>query len=365
MERSLFSAVLVVVLNAALFVQVGNAQGSKITIAAGTPEDQALQAITNEQDPQKQLAMYEDFVQKFPSNPAAVAYGNWQIALHYQTAGDAGKALEYGDKALAGAPQNLDILSMQVNTAQQLKDNSKVVDYAARGAEAYKASTSDADKEAAENSYQFMESAAFNAIVAESDANKRMAEIERFTPAFPSSKFADQVTSYALLSLSQLNDMPRLTAYGEKILATNPDSLPTLVMLANAYVNDSRPGSTAKAITYAQKVIASAKANDPDADRSRKLSAGSAHSTLGFAYMKQDKTAASIPELKAAIALLKGLDDQSYALAAYRLGFAYAKLRQLSEAREVLTGAAKIPGPMQATVQDLLTKVNAARAGGK
>jgi len=52
------------------------AQLDKIVIPAGTPEDQALQAISNEQDAQKKLAMYEDFVQKFSSNPAAAAYGN-------------------------------------------------------------------------------------------------------------------------------------------------------------------------------------------------------------------------------------------------------------------------------------------------
>src|SRR5271168_4112844 len=78
-----------------------NAQMDKIVIPAGTPEDHDLQAISNEQDAAKKLAMYQDFVQKYSSNPAAVAYGNWQISQTYQTTGDLGKALEYGDKALA------------------------------------------------------------------------------------------------------------------------------------------------------------------------------------------------------------------------------------------------------------------------
>ena len=39
------------------------------------------------------------------------------------------------------------------------------------------------------------------------------------------------------------------------------------------------------------------------------LSAGAAHSTIGWAYLKQEKTAASVPELKAASTLLKGQDD--------------------------------------------------------
>jgi hypothetical protein len=42
--------------------------------------------VTKEPDAQKKLAMYEDFVQKFSANPAAVAFGNWQISQYYQGA---------------------------------------------------------------------------------------------------------------------------------------------------------------------------------------------------------------------------------------------------------------------------------------
>src|SRR5207253_9023032 len=55
-------------------------------------EDVALSSISREQDAPKKLAMYLDFVQQFSSNPAAVAYGNWQLAQAYQTAGDLDKA---------------------------------------------------------------------------------------------------------------------------------------------------------------------------------------------------------------------------------------------------------------------------------
>ncbi len=81
--------------------------------------------------------MYEDFLQQFSSNPAAVAYGNWQLAQYYQGAGDLPKALDYGDKALASAPRNLDILVSQASIAQQLKNNGKLLDYSVRGGEVY------------------------------------------------------------------------------------------------------------------------------------------------------------------------------------------------------------------------------------
>lgn len=120
----------------------------------------------------------------------------------------------------------------------------------------------------------------------------------------------------------------------------------------------------AKAVSYAQKTIVAAKADEADADRSRKVSAGVAHLILGRVYANQEKTLPSITELKSAVVLLKGQDEQQYAVAAYFLGFDYAKLNRLTEARAALTDASGIPGPMQPPIKALLTKVNSARAAG-
>jgi tetratricopeptide (TPR) repeat protein len=379
MKHTVCSPMLVVVALAALSF----AQLDRIVIPAGTPEDQALQDISKETDAQKRVPLYEEFLQKFSSNPAAVAYGNWQISQSYQAAGDLAKALEYGDKALAASPHNLDILVSEAGIAQQLKDDAKIIDYAEKGGQAYEAigkgtkpegvtdqefaSRATSDKESAKGSRDFLEGVGFNAIADEKDAKKRMSYIERFTTAFPNSKFQEQVSQYAMYTLGpgQLNDSARLVAFGEKSLAANPDNIPVLLMLASTYVEDSKPANVAKAATYSQKVITLAKASEPDADRSRKLSAGVAHSTLGYAYMKQDKTASAIPEFKSASALLKGQDDIAYATALYRLGYAYAKVNKTTDARETLNEAVKIAGPLQEPSRELLEKVNAARAKGK
>lgn len=379
MKRTVGSMVLVVVVLASLSF----AQLDRIVIPAGTPEDQALQDISKETDAQKRVPLYEEFLQKFSSNPAAVAYGNWQLSQSYQAAGDLAKALEYGDKALAASPHNLDILVSQAGIAQQMKNDAKIIDYAEKGGQAYDAigkgakpegvtdqefaSRATSDKESAKGSRDFLEGVGFNAIADEKDAKKRMSYIERFTTAFPNSQFQEQVSQYAMYTLGpgQLNDTARLLAFGEKSLAANPNSIPVLLMLASTYVEDSKPANVAKAATYSQKVITLAKANEPDADRSRKLSAGVAHSTLGYAYMKQDKTASAIPEFRSASALLKGQDDIAYATALYRLGYAYAKVNKTTDAREALNEAVKIAGPLQEPSRELLEKVNAARAKGK
>jgi len=365
-----------------LFVtSLAYAQVDKIVIPAGTPEDQALNAINAEQDAQKKVSMYNDSIEKFASNSVAVAYGNWQLLQYYQSTGDMQKAVEYGDKAVAAAPHNLDILSSQVDVAQKLKDNARLFKYSLMGGEVYDsiakqpkpAEVSDqefaskvaSDQADSKGAYDFFEDAAYMAIANETKASTRMDYIEKFTPTFPNSKVDDQVASYAMQSLYELKDTHRLVTYAEKALAANPNNLPALLLLANVYLDSGEAGSSAKAVTYAQRAIVAAKAEDPAADRSRKVSAGAAHSVMGRVYAKQEKTAQSIPELKSAIALLKGQDEQQYAIAAYYLGWDYAKLGKLTEARAVLTELAATPSAVQQLAKDLLTKVNTARAAGK
>ena len=123
-----------IVLVLAVFSQ---AQIDRIVIPAGTPEDQSIQEISKETDAQKKVALYQDFLQKYSSNPAAVAFGNWQISQSYQGGGDLPKALDFGDKALAASPHNLDILVSQAGIAQQLKDDAKIIDYAEKGGLVY------------------------------------------------------------------------------------------------------------------------------------------------------------------------------------------------------------------------------------
>lgn len=368
------------VLSFAFFISQARAQVDRIVIAAGTDEDKALQAVSNEQDATKKLGMYQDFVQKFSSNPQAVAYGDWQISQAYQANSDLDKALDYGDKALSASPHNLDILVSQVNIGQQAKNDSKTMDYIAKGGdvchsiakqpkpdgmsdEDFTRKVAD-DKAQAQSNCDFLETSGLNVITTETDPKNRMTEIEKYTAAFPDSKFNDQVSNYAMYTLGpgQLNDQARLIAFAEKLLASDPNSLTALVLLANHY---AEANSSTKAITYAQKAIDVAKADAPDADKSRKLSAGASHNIIGWAYFKQEKTATAITEFKAASVLLKGQDDQQYASSLYGLGSSYGKLNKLTEAREVLTEASAIQSPVQKLSQDLLAKVNAARSKGK
>jgi len=353
-------------------------QVRKIVIPAGSPEDQALQAITNEEDAQKRIALYIEFVGKFSSSPAAVAYGNWQLSQLHLAAGNTAQALEAGEKAVAAMPDNLDVLASQVTVAQQMKDYARVVDYAARGGRVFQGigkqakpeGMSDEDfaannaqsREDEASNHQYLEGAAYNAIAAESDGKKRMGYIEQYNAAFPDSRYRGQVNQYAMISLQQMNDRAGLIAFGEKALATDPDNVTTLLLLAETMAEDAK--MRPKALGYARKAVASTKADEGSGDKQKALLAAGAHSVLGFVLVMQGSYEAAIPELKAAAGPLKE-QDAAESRVVYCLGFSYAKLRRYTEARMYRTQASSIPGPYQRYARDMLAQVNRLRAKGQ
>ncbi len=348
--RSVVLSLMTLIASVAMLAQ------TKISIPAGTPEDKALNAVSSENDAQKKITMLEEFVQTYSSNPAAVAYGNWQLAQQY-AATDPAKAMSYNDKALAAMPNVLDILQSQVDLAQQAKDPAKVLDYAVRGAKVING-LQGAEKDAAQTTYGYLDAAAYNAVVADPDPKHRMAEIEIYSKAFAGSPNARNANLVAVESLAEMNDTAKLSEFGEKALAADPNNMGLLTLLANAYVEDPKPTYVAKGAAYARKLIELAKT---DTSPNAKVTEGFAHEILGYSLLREDKTALAITELKTAATMVKS-DPVKSSITLYRLGYAYAKSNQMAQAKEVLTDAASVEGPFQQSSKDLLSKVSKPRA---
>lgn len=365
-RQGLVSLALALVLSAGALAQVRN-----ISIAAGSPEDKALQTIAKEGDAQKRMEQYQQFVTEYASSPAAVAYAYSQMAQIAQGNGDLDQALAYGDKALAALPGSMELLVAQIAMAQQKKDTDKVLDYAAMAAKAYDGidteakpeGLSDADfqmhknneKAGAKPSYDYAESAAFNTAANEPDPQKRVRYLERYTAAFPNARFSDQAAELVLVTYQQLNQPAKLVAFGEKLLARKPDSVPTLILLADHYAED--PATVGKSLEYARQALKLA--GGGEAGEQDSVLAASARSIIGYAYLKQEKYAQAVPELEAAAPLLKE-NVNAYSAVLYRLGFAYAKLKRFAEARKVLDEAVAQGGPYKPLAQDLLKKIGGA-----
>jgi tetratricopeptide (TPR) repeat protein len=118
-----------------------------------------------------------------------------------------------------------------------------------------------------------------------------------------------------------------------------------------------RTGDTA-AVKYAKQAIDAATPDDMK-DPAKKLSLGLAHGAIGWVDMKQEKTPPAIAELKQAAELTEG-NDAAYSVVMYRLGFAYAKLKQYGEAKAALNKCSEVEGPYKDEAKKLLVKVNAA-----
>ena len=162
--------------------------------------------------------------------------------------------------------------------------------------------------------------------------------------------------------MRQLNQPQRLIAYGEKALAADPDSLPTLLMMADAFVGD--PKEAIKAATYAKKVLTIVGSNSEDGDKEKKSYAGLAHMTLGRAELNQEKLLPAIADLKTAVALLQ-TDPADQQQALYYLGYAYAKQNHRADAVATLQKAAAIDGPYQGPANEMLAKISGAGAARK
>jgi tetratricopeptide (TPR) repeat protein len=371
MKRQWLAALIVFALVAAI---AAPAQVATISIAAGTPEDKDLQAVTAENDGQKRVVMLQDFLQKYSANQQAVILGQWQLAQQYLEQGDTAKALEYGQKAVGGQPNNLDILVFVVGVAQKAKATDVIMDCAEKGGKAFNGIASQPkpegmdpqafalkvqhEQEPARQNYEYLEASALNAMVGEQNAKKRMGYIERYFAAFPGSRFQDQATELAVSTLGELKDSARMKSFADKALAANPNSVSLLVVLSDAYGRSTDPTTGPLAESYARKALDLAKTQTPSSENRLALYTGLAHNALGFALLKQDKNLPAITELKIACDQLKSYPE-AYPSALYNLGYAYAKTGKLQDAKVVLTELVAIEGPYQQPARDLLAKVQA------
>lgn len=359
---------------------VASAQIARIEIPAGTPEDQAVQAINTESDPAKKSAMWEEFLKNFSSNPQAAAFGNWQLLEQYQAGGDLAKALDYGVKAAQAQPNNIDILVSVAGVARQLKNAEVAVDCATKGGVAFNGIAKQVkpegmaddkfaerikfDQDSARQGFEYLEASALESIAGEQDAKKRMGYIERFMAAFPGSRFEEQMGQLSVYTLSQLNDPARLASFSDNLLKANPNSVGTLALLAGAFVENDNPTYVVKGEGYARKTLELLKTQTDVDQKKQTLYSGLAHSALGLALIKQNKSLLAIPELKTATTELKD-EPSSYSTALYRLAFAYVNTKKYPEAKAVLKDGVAVAGPYQAACKDMLSKMEASTTRAK
>ncbi len=355
------------------------------SIVINTPEDELTLAYNGADNPQEQIAALDKFAQEHADSkfmPCAHEY----YTMAYMKLNNYDKVIEHGEKGLA---EHQDLMLMMnltkayvasgkvsdnvfevvLKAPEEIKTESLPSRSTTVGDEEWKKIVEEAEAQAKEWR-AYMEYAFFQLLQRELDGNKRLQWLDRFVEAYPETPNAAQVNFNYFLAYKLANNPAKLDEYGEKAIASDPDNVATLNLVADDYA--TRQTNLGKAETYAKKALNLAPAmKKPEGMTDEQFKAthdsqlGWAHLNLGFVeYQQGSKTrkyAPAIQEFKTAIDLLNA-NPELQGRALYYLGYAYEASAPANHkgAIEALTRAVSLASSWQASAQDLLAKVKKA-----
>jgi tetratricopeptide (TPR) repeat protein len=355
-------------------------------VVVGTPEDVLMLAVNGADNPQDQVAALDKYAQAH-ADSAFMPCANSYYAAAYLKLNNFDKAIEYGEKDIVA---NSFDLNLMVNLMRAYVGSGKATDTAFDVIDKVSAqikvesnpprltTESEADWQKAKDELTaqlkdqraYAEYAFFQLLPRVAEPKKRVQYLDAFMQAYPDTSNVNQVNFQYFLAYQTANDAAKTAEYGEKAIASDPNNVATLNLVADDYA--SRQANLDKASDYAKKVVDLApKMQKPEGMTDEQFKAnqdaqlGLAHFTLGYvALQKTGKThrvAPAIQELKSAVDLL-GSNPQLQARALFYLGYAYENLAPAKhqEASDAFARSAGIPSPWQAEAQKNLAKVKSA-----
>lgn len=353
-------------------------------VVAGSPEDALMTAVSGANDAQTQITALDQYAQAH-SDSKFMSCVDEYYTLAYLKLNNYPKVIEYGEKALAIPYQDTMILLNLTKAyvgAGQATDTAfsviaKVPDEIKAETPSRPSTLSDADWQKTLGDYNtqmkdirgYEEYAFFNLLPRVQDANQRIKALDVFAKAYPGDDAADLNLAY-FFAYKGLNNIAKADEYGEKAIATDPNNVQALNLVAFDYAF-GRTNPT-KAAAYAHKALLLAPAlkkpegmTDDQFSQQRDTQLGLAHLTLGYVdFLNAGRTKRVLPaeqEFKTAIELLKGQPGYQ-AQALYFLGNAYEFQAPPNHhlAAEALARAAGIQSPWQGQARELLAKVKSA-----
>ena len=384
MRRFMVCAALGVML---VMVAAGSATaqiGKSVSVAAGTPEDKALTDIYAATDGPDKIALLDKFMADYGKGDLELL-GDQLYVQSYLAQKNYAKVYEYGDKVLALDPDSFSTAVLMVHAAEEQGDSAKLFAACQKVADIIKryksapppegtsAETWNAQREmflkTVEGDVGYVQYALLNAAYKTTDAAARAALLEGYAATFPDSTYTVSAREQTAIAYQQAQNSPKMLAAAQSLLASNPDDISMLILLADTWCNDT--AHLDKAAAYAQHaldLLAQAKKPDnvDDAQWQKQvaLQKGLAYSSLGEVNVNKNRNPQAIDAFKQAAPLLKS-DTFSYAQNQYRLGFTLAKMQRIPEARVVLTEVIGLNSPYKSRAMDTLNKIGGPVTAGK
>lgn len=345
-------------------------------IVAGSPEDKALRGVENEPDASKRVQLLDQFVKDFPAMAVSPDLNELYV-FAYQQLKDDSKVIEYSEKVLEAKPNDIDVLPLMINAfLGQQKQYEKAWEYAKRYQNlsqnldsAFPGRTfNDADRARIQAEAKALYDAVrpqreyeiLQAAYQETDGGKKISALENFVKEFPDSPQVCGAYSMIAVTYLQMRNIAKGAESAEKCLSVNPNDLDSLVLLADLQREDKTKTKETIELVRRAVEVSDALESKPapegqdaaDWTKRKNYWRGMAHNLRGYLAMKSAQYSKAVPDLELAQKLL---GDDSDVL--YRLGFALAKLHRDGEAETYLSRAAKIPGPSQQAAKKALAEL--------
>jgi tetratricopeptide (TPR) repeat protein len=371
-------------MSAALWLAFVSAPGwgqiRNITINTSSEPGKLLQQAADEKDSNKKIALYEEFLSKFPSDEAE-AYVHFQLQNEYLKVNNFDKSLEHGQAAQAKAPEDLEVAHFLVKAAEGKGDAQALV-AAVEKAHALAQKVSATPKPSQENEVeawkrntdfagqvdQYNEYALYESSQKQTSAQAKIVLFDALRKYFPNGQFSKSLDAQYVVAYQKLGDNQKMLQAMEAALATDPTNEGYLYLIAENNMDPAK-GKLGVAQANAEKILQTlpgkpkpAAMSEEEWTKYKENYLGRAHFVLGRIFAEQNKFGPAQKELLAAASALKGNNDVLGGVY-YFLGLSSAKLNRQAEAVNYLTQSSKIPGPYQAYAADTLKKIRAALAG--
>jgi tetratricopeptide (TPR) repeat protein len=195
-------------------------------------------------------------------------------------------------------------------------------------------------------------------VKAAGDARQRVNLGEAFLAAYPNSMYAGAVHGQLTMNYLSLNEIDKMVAAGEKALASDPNNVDVLPLMAFAIPR--RNGMTVQqlevAMNYARRAInllstmpKPAELDDATFARLRNQKLAQCRSGMGTAYFKTGKYDEAVAELSQAVKLDSEPDPVDY----YVLGLANDRGSHFTDAIAAFDKCATISSSLQANCRTL------------
>jgi len=368
--------------------------GLVFNVRAGTQEDTLVAAIENTADPAQRAAKLEDLIRRYADTPLALlGYRMLQAAQLEQEEFDA--ALAAGEKLLEEDPGNylgrvrlvqahlgksdLDAAFDSADQARRLLEEART----APAPEGVPPGTWEEQRQqAVDNAEATFQSLAYNFYATafqEADPGRKAAYLERFLELYPDSDYGHSATVNIALAYQQQGNLDKTLTWGHKALEENQDEGAILVLVSDLLSEPRGRAPTPEEIGRARQLashllelleanpetVRPAGMDDAQWATWSQLWKGTAHSVLGQLLMYEEtaakpagmnKTRQAIDEFTVAGPLLKS-QPQLYARNLFRLGYAQAKLGELTQAQDALNEVIGLGTAYTAPAEQVLQQV--------